>query len=454
MMFGLFSPKPPLRTAEKAWVESRMKWLAENLGLARMLEARVILPTDEHFPGVVVGKASSAHVVLDQLCQYMGIERSRVQLMICTEDQLPDATGLYVAGKPAVIKIRDWLLDDPEQLVATLAHELAHEILLGDGLLNTNNDDLERLTDLLPAYLGVGAFAANATVREATLREGRFSWWEMSRHGYLPSRHFGYAMALFSYVREDQDTSWARMLRPDVAEPFRVGLKYLRKTNDSLFTRQSAEQPSDALCAAELLRQLDSPSATIRIHALWGLVECGDQAASAVPRVTRCLDDRDPDIVAHAADTLAALGPAAAPAVSRLVEVLHGRYEAVRKSAAYALGQIGAAPELVVPELLHALDDDELPVVKAAAWSLGRYGPAARRGMKSLLSGYERFLKRADDGIDVFAQAIASVAENPLAEVDAFFAEKDDAELHRFAVSELESAMAERDEGVADAADV
>ncbi|HUE69636.1 MAG TPA: HEAT repeat domain-containing protein [Pirellulaceae bacterium] len=384
----------------------------------------------------------------------MGIERSRVQLVICTEDELPDATGLYVAGEPAVIKIRDWLLGEPEQLVATLAHELAHEILLGGGLLNTNNDDLERLTDLLPAYLGVGAFAANATIRETNLRTGRFSWWEMSRHGYLPSRHFGYAMALFSYVRQDQDTSWARMLRPDVAEPFRAGLKYLRKTHDSLFTRQSAEQPSDALCAAELLRQLDSPSATIRIHALWELAECGDQAAAAVPRVTRCLDDRDPDIVAHAADTLAALGPAAVPAASRLVEVLHGRDEAARKSAAYALGQIGAAPELVVPELVRALDDDDLPVVKAAAWSLGRYGPAARRGMKPLLRGYERFLKRADDGIDVFAQAIASVAENPLAEVDAFFAEKDDAELHRFAIAELESAMTERDEGVADAADV
>jgi hypothetical protein len=310
------------------------------------------------------------------------------------------------------------------------------------------------LTDLLPAYLGVGAFAANATVREKTLRTGHFSWWEMSRHGYLPSRHFGYAMALFSYVRQDQDTSWARLLRPDVAEPFRVGLNYLRKTHDSLFTRQSAEQPSDAVGAAEWLRQLDSPSATIRIHALWGLAECGDQAAAAVPRVTRCLDDRDPDIVAHAADTLAALGPAAVPAASRLVEVLHGRYEMVRQSAAYALGQIEAAAELVVPELLRALDDEELPVVKAAAWSLGRYGPAARRSTKALLNGYERFLKRADDGIDIFAEAIARVAEDPLNEVDAFFAEKDDAELHRFAISELQSAMAESDEGAADAADV
>jgi hypothetical protein len=126
----------------------------------------------------------------------------------------------------------------------------------------------------------------------------------------------------------------------------------------------------------------------------------------------------------------------------------------VRESVAYALGQIAAAPEQVVPELIRALDDDELPVVKAAAWSLGQHGSAARPGMKALLRGYERFLKRADDGIDNFASAIACVAEHPMDEVDAYFAARGDDELHRFAISELQAAMESRNDGRADAADV
>lgn len=453
-MFSIFQAKPPLRTAEKAWVESRMKWLAENLGLERLLKARVILPTDEHFPGVVVGAESSASTVLAQLCHYMGVDRSGVELELCTEEELPGAAGLYVGGRPAVIKIRDWLLDDPETLVATLAHELAHEILLGGGLLETNNEDLERLTDLLPAYLGVGAFAANSTIRETNFREGRFSWWQMRRHGYLPSRHFGYAMALFAYVRQERDTSWARLLRPDVSEPFWSGLKYLRKTNDSLFTRQTAELRDENVSVADLLQQLESLSPSVRIHALWGLAEVEADADQIVPRIVRSLDDRDVDIRTHAINTLAARGPTAAAAVSKIAELLNAYQEEVRESAAYALGQIRVDADSVVPELMRTLDDDDLSIVKAAAWSLGQYGAQARSAMKPLLLGYQRFLKRADDGIDIFARALACVASDPLDEVDAFFAAQGDEELHRFAIHALEQALEDRDGGIAEAADV
>ena len=46
-MFGLFAPRCPLETAEKAWVERRMSWLADRLGLERMLKAPAVVPTDE-----------------------------------------------------------------------------------------------------------------------------------------------------------------------------------------------------------------------------------------------------------------------------------------------------------------------------------------------------------------------------------------------------------------------
>ena len=254
--------------------------------------------------------------------------------------------------------------------------------------------------------------------------------------------------------RQERDTSWARLLRPDVAEPFRGGLKYLRQTNDSLFTRENAEQPGDDLPLDRLLPRLDSPSPSVRIHALWKLAEQQESAPRIVPRIMPCLDDRDLDVRIHAASTLAAFGPAAAPAAEKIAAMLHAYQEEVRKNAAYALGQIRAEPERIVPEQTRALADHELPVVKAAAWSLGQYGPPARTALKPLLAGYERFLKRTDDGIDAFAQAIAHVAADPLAEVDAYFAAKGARELHRFAIAELEAAMQERDDGIAGAADL
>ena len=55
-MFGWFRPTCPLATGEKVWVESRMAWLAQNLGMDRMLQAPVVEPTEEYFPDEYQGE--------------------------------------------------------------------------------------------------------------------------------------------------------------------------------------------------------------------------------------------------------------------------------------------------------------------------------------------------------------------------------------------------------------
>jgi hypothetical protein len=49
-MFGWFTPKSPLDTREKTWTEKRMRWPADQLGIDRLLDAQVVLPTPEFFP--------------------------------------------------------------------------------------------------------------------------------------------------------------------------------------------------------------------------------------------------------------------------------------------------------------------------------------------------------------------------------------------------------------------
>ena len=49
-MFGLFGPRCPIGTLEKTWTESRMCWLADRLGIDRLLKADVLIPTVECFP--------------------------------------------------------------------------------------------------------------------------------------------------------------------------------------------------------------------------------------------------------------------------------------------------------------------------------------------------------------------------------------------------------------------
>src|SRR6185295_18268065 len=96
----------------------------------------------------------------------MQVDTRRVRLEVCEDWTHQDPLGEYHSGDPATICLNPSQLKDPESLVATLVHELAHEILLGGGLLTDNNEDLERLTDLLPTYLGLGIFGANDVFHE------------------------------------------------------------------------------------------------------------------------------------------------------------------------------------------------------------------------------------------------------------------------------------------------
>ncbi len=61
-----------------------------------------------------------------------------------------------------VIALRESLLRDPLPLIATIAHEPGHVILLGGRLLDPATPDHEQLTDLLTVFLGFGNFSSTS----------------------------------------------------------------------------------------------------------------------------------------------------------------------------------------------------------------------------------------------------------------------------------------------------
>jgi len=64
-MFGWFAPKCPLRTGEKTWTETRMRWLADTFGVDRLLKAHVLVPTPTSFPTPYHGTPADAQHVLN-----------------------------------------------------------------------------------------------------------------------------------------------------------------------------------------------------------------------------------------------------------------------------------------------------------------------------------------------------------------------------------------------------
>jgi hypothetical protein len=103
------------------------------------------------------------------------------------------AAGLYHhdPSARARIEIDEFQMKDPMTLVAVIAHELGHIILLRPGLVDRAEPDMEPLTDLLTVFLGFGIFTANAAFRFEQHQDGRPRGWSARRQGYLSEEEFG-----------------------------------------------------------------------------------------------------------------------------------------------------------------------------------------------------------------------------------------------------------------------
>jgi hypothetical protein len=148
------------------------------------------------------------------------------------------AAGLWEGGEgpwqKGIIRLERATLDRPMDLVGTMAHELSHQRLLGEGRLSPNAFDNELLTDLTAVYHGFGIFQANKPHKHA----GELAHWpgtQLIRPEYMSEPMFGYALAHVAWFRDEDRPAWARHLRWAPRGTFKQGLHYLQKTNDSTF---------------------------------------------------------------------------------------------------------------------------------------------------------------------------------------------------------------------------
>lgn len=249
-MFG-FSPKLPVSEEDRQWVENGFRRLEKILGRRRMLEAKVVLPTAEDFPDPYDETSAAIEKIFQRICTYMRVDRRTVELEIFPDETeelrkaLPywqgksdGPAGLYMhdtaitgdeTARHMHVAIKSPQISDPLVLVATMAHELGHVILLGGGLLHPIPKDHEPLTDLLTIFLGLGVFTANTAARFTQYQDERQAGWSMQKLGYLPEEIHGYALAKFSVERGEEKSEWTRHLSTNVLSYYKKSRAWLAK---------------------------------------------------------------------------------------------------------------------------------------------------------------------------------------------------------------------------------
>jgi hypothetical protein len=251
-MFAFFKKKKnncPVSEDVRLWLENSLIWLIQQFGENKIRSVKTLLPLQKDFPAITFnGSEQMAHDLLSVVAKQMDTDPEKIKLDFYNEQlleiraetgftlfgqQYEDqnySSGLY-AGKNAndkySIGIEIGQLKQPDKIIATLAHEIAHIKILGEGRLKQND---EFLTDLTTVFFGLGIFNANSSFQQYSSSDG----WAYSTQGYLPQQDWGYALALYAYIRQEKKPDWVRHLTPNIRSDFKKSEAYIYDNTDKV----------------------------------------------------------------------------------------------------------------------------------------------------------------------------------------------------------------------------
>ena len=230
-MFGIFKAKPILSKENLDFQIATFKWLLKNFGGKDFYEdTKLILPTNEYFPSKVEDPDEIAISMFNSVKKYAGMEdwpckleeqdedvNTQVAPTLAVQNAPTSPMGTFEAkeNNEIVITYNPDLVNNPMQLVATYAHELAH-YLTGSGQEEPPGgwDNWEFATDIAATFLGFGIFMANSAFNFNQFTEVDSQGWQYSSNGYLSEEEHIYSLAIFLGLQGISDDTVLPHLKP------------------------------------------------------------------------------------------------------------------------------------------------------------------------------------------------------------------------------------------------
>jgi hypothetical protein len=228
--------KCPVRAEEQLWIEESLDWLVGEFG-TEALRRPVVVPEASFFPAAYTGSEDDVRAVYASVCARLEVPPSRVVLEFEAEEaeDLLEFIPMNHAGTEAaghwqvrdgstVVTIQLAQARKPVALVATIAHELGHERLLGESRIDPSRRDGEPLTDLFTVFFGMGIFTANAAFEFRRSHQG----YRTSRLGYMTEAMYGYALARYAWLRGEASPDWSAHLDTNPRTYLKMGLRFVQ----------------------------------------------------------------------------------------------------------------------------------------------------------------------------------------------------------------------------------
>lgn len=241
-MFWKRKNKLPITPEDKEWADYSLNWLRQNFGEQHFKSIQTVTPTKKFFNRAFSESQEDAVFVLERVKLLMAIDLP-ITLEFYSDSPLKmedgsilttsadekgnwkSATGTFQQHESvSIISIETQQLQDPISLIATIAHELSHQILLGENRIQEND---EYLTDLTAIFYGFGIFLGNSRFKYSAYSEGIMGGWQTSTQGYLPEQIIAYCMAWLSKQRKES-SDYNKYLNRTVKKYFLQSEEFLK----------------------------------------------------------------------------------------------------------------------------------------------------------------------------------------------------------------------------------
>lgn len=248
ILFGPPSdPECPISKEDVEWTENKILWIASVVGKEKLLSVRTILPNKEYFPDEYRETEDYGESVFERLMKYMSIDEKSVELAFYSDYVNPanyniplhsqthlGPSGLYMSkDNRYLVAIEYNNLASPIKMIATMAHELGHVLLIGSGMISSEDIDHEPLTDILVIFLGLGVFIANAAFQFKQWNKIMQQGWSASKLGYLPEPMIGYILACYALFHGNSKPHWTKQINYNIRVYMNKSIKYINQTGDT-----------------------------------------------------------------------------------------------------------------------------------------------------------------------------------------------------------------------------
>lgn len=250
MIFSFLKKPPPLDEDSVQWLFESFAWSLRNFDADVFRDETIlVIPSNEHFPGRVDSVHGMASLIFEQVKEYAGMKHWPCRLVdqmgcavgmppeIQIEGALRGSGGVISdavddANRP-VITYDPKLIGNPEALIASYAHTLAHYLGgMARELPPGGEENWPQVTEVLALFMGFGLMFANSAF---TFKGGCGSCGASAeRHNYLSQFDMTYALAIFCVLKDIPNNEVVRHLKKSLRSFYKDCVKDVNERRDEL----------------------------------------------------------------------------------------------------------------------------------------------------------------------------------------------------------------------------